>query len=162
MNSQLSLNEQKMQEREAIIKELEQKYGIAPRSNEQSMNEQQANNGQEPGKPQPKITREEYEVIKSVFERIGCDSLIVYSDFFGRFVGYSYSGFFRNQPKAVEALCNYMSQTTDNSERQQIRAYINSLEIISEFLYTLTENNAIFEEAEELCNALDEAHTQYQ
>lgn len=162
MNSQLPLNEQKMQEREAIIKELEQKYGIAPRSNEQSMNEQQANNEQEPGKPQPKITREEHEVIKSVFERIGCDSLITYSDFFSRFVGCSYSVFFRNQPKAVQALCNYMSQTTDNSERQQICSYINNLEMVSETLFALTENNVIFEEAEKLCNALDEAHTQYQ
>lgn len=161
MNTQLSLNEQKMQEREAIIKELEQKYDIAPRGNEQSMNEQQANNGQEPGKPQPKITREEYEVIKSVFERIGCDSLITYSDFFGSFVGYSYSGFFRNQPKAVQALCNYMNQITDNSERQQICAYINNLEIVSESLCAITENNAIFEEAEELCYELDVAHTQY-
>lgn len=162
MNSQFSLNEQKMQEREAIIKEIEHKYGITTRSNEQSMNEQQANNEQESGKPQPKITREEYEVIKSVFKRIGCDSLITYSGFFGNFVGYSYSGFFCYQPKAVQALCYYMSQIADNSERQQICSYINNLEIISESLCILTENNAIFEEAEKLCNALDEAHTQYQ
>lgn len=141
----------KAQETENRIAELEQKHGISPKSNEQTTS-----------KPQPKITREEYEVIKSVFERLGCDDLITYSDFFSNFVGFSYDRFFRNQPKVVQALCRYMNnQTTTNSERQQIQSYIDNLESVSETLYLIVENNAIFDEAEILCDTLDEAHTQY-
>ncbi len=162
MNSQLSLNEQKMQEREATIKGLEQKHGITLKGNEQPIDGQRANNEQEPGKPQPRITREEYEVIKSVFERLGCDDLITYSDFFSNFIGFSYDRFFRNQPKVVQVLCRYMNnQTTTNSERSQIQSYIDNLESVLKTLYLIVENNAIFDEAEILCDTLDEAHTQY-
>ena len=153
----------KAQETENRIAEFEQKHGISPKGNEQPTDGQRAANEQEPRKPQPKITREEYEVIKLVFERLGCDSLITYSDFFGNFIGYSYDRFFKHQPKAVQVLCNYMySQTTTNNERQQIRSYINGLETVSETLYTLTENCAMLEEAEKLCDALDEAKYAYQ
>ena len=54
---------QSAQDRENKIAELERMYGTRPEAAPGNPTQQ----AQEPGEPQPQISREEYEVIKSVF-----------------------------------------------------------------------------------------------
>lgn len=145
------------QQTERKIAELEQKYGISTAAAEQPGGDQQP---KEPGEPQPKITREEYEVIKSVFVRLGCDSLITYSNFFDNFFGLSYEKFFKYQPAALSAICAQMEQGT--RKRNELQHFIDGLEAVNGTLYRIVENSPVFDEAEILCDTLDIAHHEYE
>lgn len=145
----------KAQETENRITKLEQEYGISP------TDEQRANNKQEPGKPQPKITREEYEVIKSVFERLGCDSLISYSGFFGDIAINSFCNFFVYQVPALEAIFHVAETTTDIEVKRNLLHFTDELKTVNGTIYDIAENAPAFAEAEKLCDALDEARYIY-
>lgn len=125
-------------------------------TNQQSINERIK---QEPGKPQPLITREEFAVIKSVFERIGCASLITYSDYFDRYIGTSYNDFFANQAEAVQVLEQVAANNKESANG--LRIFIRSLGQVSSLLYTIVESYNIFDEAGRMCDALDEAFFEY-
>lgn len=142
------------QQRENKITELEQQYGISP--------EPAPGKAKEPGKPQPKITREEYELIKSVFERLGCDSLITYSNFFDNFFGWSYERFFVGQPDALSAIIAQKEREGNPGRKSNLQSFVDVLEAVNGTLYRIVENSSVFEEAEILCSALDEAHCEYE
>lgn len=137
------------QQTERKIAELEQKIGIPTAAAEQPGGDQQ-----------PQITREEYEVIKSVFVRLGCDSLITYSNFFDNFFGLSYEKFFKYQPAAISAICAQMEQGT--RKRNELQHFIDGLEAVNGTLYRIVENSHVFDEAEILCDTLDIAHYEYE
>lgn len=147
------------QQTERKIAELEQKYGISTAAAEQPGGDQQP---KEPGEPQPKITREEYEVIKSVFVRLGCDSLITYSNFFDNFFGLSYEKFFKYQPAALRAIAEQMERETDTRRRNGLQVFIDGLEAVNATIYRIVENSPVFDEAEILCDTLDIAHYEYE
>ena len=154
---QITANSVKAQETERKIAELEQKYDISTATEEQPGGDQQP---KEPGEPQPQITREEYEVIKSVFVRLGCDSLITYSNFFDNFFGLSYEKFFKYQPAALSAICAQMEQGT--RKRNELQHFTDGLEAVNGTLYRIVENSPVFDEAEILCDTLDIAHHEYE
>ncbi len=147
------------QQTERKITELEQKYGIPTTTAEQPGGDQQP---KEPGEPQPKITREEYEVIKSVFVRLGCDSLITYSNFFDNFFGLSYEKFFKYQPAALRAIAGQMEREPDTRRRNDLQVFLDGLEAVNGTIYRIVENSSVFDEAEIMCSALDEAHYKYE
>lgn len=142
------------QQRENKILELEQKYG--------TRQEAASGKAQELGKPQPQISREEYKVIKSVFERLGCDSLITYSNFFDNFFGLSYEKFFKYQPAALRAIAGQMERETDTRRRNGLQVFIDGLEAVNATIYRIVENSSVFDEAEILCDALDAARYEYE
>lgn len=153
---QITANSVKAQDRENKIAELERKYGTRPEAAPGNPTQQ----AQEPGEPQPQISREEYEVIKSVFERLGCDSLITFSNFFDNFFGLSYEKFFKYQPAALSAICAQMEQGT--RKRNELQHFIDGLEAVNGTLYRIVENSPVFDEAEILCDTLDIAHHEYE
>lgn len=149
---------QSAQDRENKIAELERKYGTRPEAVPGNPTQQ----AQEPGEPQPQISREEYEVIKSVFERLGCDSLITFSNFFDNFFGLSYEKFFKYQPAALRAIAGQMEREPDTRRRNDLQVFLDGLEAVNGTLYRIVENSSVFDEAEILCSALDEAHYEYE
>lgn len=149
---------QSAQDRENKIAELERKYGTRPEAAPGNPTQQ----AQEPGDPQPQISREEYEVIKSVFERLGCDSLIIFSNFFDNFFGLSYEKFFKYQPAALRAIAGQMEREPDTRRRNDLQEFLDGLEAVNGTLYRIVENSSVFDEAEILCSALDEAHYEYE
>lgn len=149
---------QSAQSRENKIAELERKYGTRPEVAPGASTEAT----QEPGEPQPQISREEYEVIKSVFERLGCDSLITYSNFFEYFFGFSYEKFLRHQPAALMAIAGQMERETEGFKKHELKEFVGSLELVNGTIYRIVESSSVFDEAEILCSALDEAHYKYE
>lgn len=149
---------QSAQDRENKIAELERKYGTRPEVAPGASTEA----AQEPGEPQPQISREEYEVIKSVFERLGCDSLITFSNFFDNFFGLSYENFFKYQPAVLRAIAVQMERETDTRRRNGLQVFIDGLEAVNATIYRIVENSSVFDEAEILCDALDGAHYEYE
>lgn len=110
------------------------------------------------------LTREEYAVIAAAFRRLGCDSLITYSGYFGDFAAFSFGKFWQNMPKAVQVLAEYAAseQAAERGERKEIQGFINALGQVSETLAMIQESSPIFDEAEKLCDALDNAFWRYE
>lgn len=110
------------------------------------------------------LTREEYAVFAAALRRLGCDSLLTYSDYFGDFAAFSFGKFWQNMPKAVQVLAEYAvsAQAAELGERKEVQGFINALGQVSETLSRIVESAYIFDEAETLCTALDDAHFRYE
>ncbi len=117
-----------------------------------------------PGAGTDGLTREEYTVIAAAFRRLGCDSLLTYSDYFGDFASLSFRRFWQNMPKAVQVLAEYAvsPQAAGRGERTDIQDFINALGRVSEMLSMIQDSSYIFDEAEKLCTALDDAFYRYE
>lgn len=152
---QIKAGARSAQEIDKVISDLEAKQCITHEGNTQQ-------EAQEPGKTQPKITREEYEYIRAVFKRLGCDSLINYSDFFGEILHGSFAYFFKCQPRVIQSLAETADRTSNQEDREAILGFLDKLSSVNELIIMLQESAPILNEAETLCTALDEAYYEYQ
>lgn len=106
------------------------------------------------GVPKPNITKAEFKVIQSVFERLGCDSLINFSDYFSFFSAVSFRDFFANQPAAISALLKYTGGRSD-----EVNKFVDSLNRVNDTLQRISEACTVFDDVETMCSSLDEAYT---
>ena len=108
------------------------------------------------------MSREEYNTIKKVLERNGCDALIDAEGFFELLYGYSFTKFFANQPAIVSALKNYGAISATTAEGRAITAFIESLEKINTILFILAEGAHIVRQADDLTRILFNAYYDYE
>lgn len=142
------------EEMERKISELEKRLGIAPEQIRESIH---------PSKPQPLISRNEYEVIKTVLKRLGVDGFIASADYFSEFDGVSFAKYFEYQPEAITAMNEAaMGDAATRSTKEAVSGFIASLQQMNKIAVAIMEDNYFFANIVVLLSEWEAAKHKYQ
>lgn len=108
----------------------------------------------------PAITREEYNVIMAVLDRLGMADLPEYGDTFSDIAIVSHSQFLITQPQAVMTLAMATNESTGKSTKR-IQQFIESLSDINDMVAEIVDSKQLFLQASKLLAAILDARQAY-
>lgn len=124
--------------------------------------QEQAQQAQTTNQTTAQLTAEEYQTIKQIFERIGCDGLIDADGFFETFFAFSYNSFFTNQPQIVAILqAHAQKNSCPGEESRAINGFIRGLEIVNNVLLEMIEGAHNFKMLDKMTGYLFDAQYDY-